>query len=316
MSSLAMPFLHMRAALVEQEQRVARDLWDAERFRLPHQEETVTETLFLGLARDRRMRGLRTVAYSKREEGRNGADWLWIFRGHTGGVFAVLVQAKRLKGERGGIYAVNQLAAEGERNRSGNPRLQQRSVLLRAAAVRGVPALYAFYNDAGSASMLHEPCPWRHIFGPLGGITLQSAQNVEDAVNAHRIRSEGASALSVSPDARAMSCALLCRGHVAFDAGDDQPLNELVADSVALGGLFPQADLWRDEAEVSDMSFDYPVRALAAALDAFSSGADDIDARHGRLPDDEVVPFIDGGLAEWNVDGVAMLTATGNGNPR
>jgi hypothetical protein len=68
---------------------------DAARMGLFMNEETITETILLRLARSHRHHGLRIEVYNKPKERRLGADWAWCFM-HDSRAVAMRVQAKRL----------------------------------------------------------------------------------------------------------------------------------------------------------------------------------------------------------------------------
>jgi hypothetical protein len=68
---------------------------DAARLGLFMNEETITESNLLFLARGHKRHGLNIKVYSKQEERRVGADWAWCFM-HGGRAVAMRVQAKRL----------------------------------------------------------------------------------------------------------------------------------------------------------------------------------------------------------------------------
>ncbi len=201
-----------------QEQMAGGDIAAARGVPTPYQEETVTERLLLGLARDTRAGAVTTTAYSKPFEGRVGADWLWSFRGAGGGITGLLVQAKILT-DPGHHYGVGQAASGGARKRAKNPKLTQAEVLLTHARGLGLPAAYAFYNDARFASGFTQPCPWQKALGSLGGISLVGGHLVGALVSATKATHVPAGAFT--PDAWPLSCALLCRDHVAPGESDD-----------------------------------------------------------------------------------------------
>lgn len=75
--------------------RVWRDMADAARLGLFMNEETITESILLFLARGHKHHGLNIKVYTKQEERRVGADWAWCFM-NGGRAVAMRVQAKRL----------------------------------------------------------------------------------------------------------------------------------------------------------------------------------------------------------------------------
>lgn len=206
----------LRRSIAARESATARDLTDARGFGLPYQEETVTEQLLLALARDPvARRVLQARAFTKAEESRVGADWLWDISGRGGGRFFLRVQAKVLTSK--GEYGVGQSAAKTMRaaeatrlrRRLARIKLTQRRVLIRSSAADKVPAVYAFYNDvAGQAHS--RTCWWEPVLGPLGGITLASARDVDAIARRHGAHRQYLPAKLFANRASPLSCALLC----------------------------------------------------------------------------------------------------------
>lgn len=75
---------------------VGRDMEDAFRLNMPRNEETITESLLLNLARNNSRHELQITSFNRTEEGVNGADWEFWFSNASGYGIAVRVQAKRL----------------------------------------------------------------------------------------------------------------------------------------------------------------------------------------------------------------------------
>jgi hypothetical protein len=75
--------------------RIWQDTAKAISFGLSQNEETITETMLLNLAKQCEGTGLCAIPYSKATEKVNGADWEWWFTSNGEGV-AFRVQAKRL----------------------------------------------------------------------------------------------------------------------------------------------------------------------------------------------------------------------------
>lgn len=120
---------------------------DAFRHGLSLQEETLTETLLLKLARDFRPLGLEVLMFNKGEEGENGADWEWFFDGPECSV-GFRVQAKVLKRSE---------SSPGKYAQLGKPS-GQTQMLIDEAKKSGLNPIYIFYNH-----------PWvkdHTLFGP------------------------------------------------------------------------------------------------------------------------------------------------------
>jgi hypothetical protein len=115
---------------VEEHVRGAREIG------ITWQEETVSELVWVNTRVDGR-RPVRVANFTKFEESKVGADWLWWFVEGSGECYGMLVQAKRLKDERG------QPALDLRYTRKGAP--DQMTTLFQAARDLYVPAVYALY---------------------------------------------------------------------------------------------------------------------------------------------------------------------------
>jgi hypothetical protein len=136
---------------------------------LPLGEESITEPLLIRLKQT--VRGLAIRALTKSEEAREGADWeFWIEGDHQW--FAFLVQAKKAKRSNkapGATYDIGYL--------SGKKKIPQVHLLAETSAARGMPAVYAFYNDPALFVdyYLRSSCRKSGVPAGLEGISAMSA---------------------------------------------------------------------------------------------------------------------------------------------
>jgi hypothetical protein len=128
------------AALTTARIAVERHVRRADQIGITWQEETVSELIWVNTEVDGRI-PIQVADFNKREEGGVGADWLWWFVDTTGECFGLLVQAKRLKQEKG----VPGLAL---RYQSKGAALDQMTKLFRAAGTLQLPSAYALYFGA------------------------------------------------------------------------------------------------------------------------------------------------------------------------
>lgn len=130
---------------------LAGQIWhdqdDAFHHGLTLQEETLTETLLLKMAKDFSPLGLEVLMFNKGQEGKNGADWEWFFDGPECSV-GFRVQAKVLKRGEGSPGKYAQL---------GKPAGQTQK-LIDDAKKYGLNPIYIFYN--------HQWVRDHHLFGP------------------------------------------------------------------------------------------------------------------------------------------------------
>ncbi|MDF0594618.1 DUF6615 family protein [Psychromarinibacter halotolerans] len=130
---------------------LAGQIWhdqdDAFHHGLTLQEETLTETLLLKMARDFSPLGLEVLMFNKGQEGENGADWEWFFDGPECSV-GFRIQAKVLKRGEGSPGKYAQL---------GKPAGQTQK-LIDDAKKYGLNPIYIFYN--------HRWVQNHHLFGP------------------------------------------------------------------------------------------------------------------------------------------------------
>ena len=82
----------LREALVRARRAVLGHMREAQAVGLTWKEETITD-LYLGRVQPE----VKVRAFTRIEEGRPGADWLWWFVDPDGTCFGMLNQAKRLK---------------------------------------------------------------------------------------------------------------------------------------------------------------------------------------------------------------------------
>lgn len=170
--------------------QVWHDMSEAEGFGLPRNEETTTETLLLSLARKHMGRGLDIKAYTKAEEGRNGADWAFWFADGRGKGIGVRIQAKRLFADVGLYKSLfHQSDSQKEASKASmQPTPNQCETLLNHPD-RLVP-LYVFYNSdslkLSTALSAHVPLAWWQLCGfpfpsPDWGISAASALAIKNA---------------------------------------------------------------------------------------------------------------------------------------
>lgn len=127
--------------------RIWHDQDDAFHHGLTLQEETLTETLLLKMAKDFSPLGLEVLMFNKGQEGKNGADWEWFFDGPECSV-GFRIQAKVLMRGEGSPGKYAQL---------GKPAGQTQK-LIDEAKKSGLNPIYIFYN--------HRWVQDHHLFGP------------------------------------------------------------------------------------------------------------------------------------------------------
>lgn len=88
-------------SFAEESREVWTDMSDALRLGITRQEETITESLLLSLARKHNGRGVEIQTFTRPEEGTNGADWAFWFSSDSGFGIELRVQAKRLFSDSG-----------------------------------------------------------------------------------------------------------------------------------------------------------------------------------------------------------------------
>jgi hypothetical protein len=171
---------------------LARDVWEkigeAKRLKLAFQEETITETLLLQLAKS--FPGhIAVLPFSKTQEGRNGADWAWCVESADRSTsLTALVQAKRLNARETRYSGLGQRIGR----KVGHNDLQIDRLIATAANYR-IPPVYAFYNGLTDRSRIDRRCPSLVDPDPdaqieAWGISIASAHNVR--ANLHDTRFE------------------------------------------------------------------------------------------------------------------------------
>ncbi|UWR15598.1 DUF6615 family protein [Sulfitobacter sp. M368] len=170
--------------------QVWHDMSEAEGFNLPRNEETTTEELLLSLARKHKGRGLEIKAYTKKEEGKNGADWaFWFANGAWNGIGA-RIQAKRLFADDGAYSSLyHQSKKQKEASKaSGKLTPNQCETLLNYKD--GLVPMYLFYNsdqlELNSALSFHTHLAWWKLcgfpyFSTDWGISAASALAIKHA---------------------------------------------------------------------------------------------------------------------------------------
>lgn len=154
-------------ALAEMAQETSGRLAAAQMSNLPLSEESITEPMLINLKQT--VPGLEIRALTKAAESREGADWeFWIEGDHQW--FAFLVQAKKSKRSnkaQGATYDLGYL--------SGKETTPQVYLLARTSAARGMPGVYAFYNDPMLfVDYLRSSCRKSGIPAGLEGISTMS----------------------------------------------------------------------------------------------------------------------------------------------
>ncbi len=146
-------------------------------------EESVTETILMDLA-ELYPGSLTILPFSKPEEGKNGADWAWLFRDMAGTHnLPMLVQAKALDFQDFQYPEIKRTIGK----RLPLPRQIDR--LIETAEAWGWPAIYAFYNHLGDVSRIPDVCrslPAADVFGAVPdcwGISIADAHMVRQALN-------------------------------------------------------------------------------------------------------------------------------------
>ena len=163
---------------------VNRDLEDAFRLNMPRNEETITESLLLNLARNNPRHELQITSFNRQAEGINGADWEFWFSNASGYGIAVRVQAKRLFPS--GKYESLFHQSKTQKDKSTN----QCNELIHNAGT-SIP-IYVFYNSVSAFANLNYV--QTHIHWGLSrllalahwqlsdwGITMCSAYSVQSA---------------------------------------------------------------------------------------------------------------------------------------
>lgn len=124
----------------------------AKKSRLSFSEETITETILLDL-KTQYPGNVKVIAYSKPQEAKTGADWIWSFVSADRSKSAtMLVQAKRLQDA--------ELKYSGIKRKIGKrvPPVRQIDQLLDTARRLGIPAVYAFYNHVSNTIRVPQKC--------------------------------------------------------------------------------------------------------------------------------------------------------------
>lgn len=103
----------------------------AESLELTWHEETITDLVLAEVPPH-----VTVAPFTRREEARVGADWLWWWLDDVDEAFGMLVQAKRLKKGSSGHWKFGFSASDGEQQRR----------LVRAADYLHVPSVYALYT--------------------------------------------------------------------------------------------------------------------------------------------------------------------------
>lgn len=155
---------------------VQRDMDDALSLGIARNEDTITESLLLNLARNHPSHELNIKSFTRSAEGINGADWeFWISNGNGLGI-ALRVQAKRLfpSGKYESLFHQSKTQVRKSTN-------QCRELIKNAGS--SIP-IYVFYNSLFNFRL---PLSWTYQF--LGchsifdwGISMCGAYTVEDAI--------------------------------------------------------------------------------------------------------------------------------------
>lgn len=123
--------------------RVAAELTIADAIRdgQTWKEETVTDNLLRAVRPY-----VKYTTFTRKEESRTGADWMWWWVDRSGEAFGMMIQAKRPHGRKGReTYDVG--AKDG----------QQLSALLRTASDFGLAPLYSFYAEPEVSGLDGDP---------------------------------------------------------------------------------------------------------------------------------------------------------------
>lgn len=120
------------------------DLCDSQRLKINISEESITDMLLLEMLR--RTNRITSKKFTKNEENKSGADWLWWFISGNRG-FPILIQAKRL-------YPCGRYTALKYKKGSKH---DQTNTLLRTARNDGFLPLFCFYNYWSSKTPLQNP---------------------------------------------------------------------------------------------------------------------------------------------------------------
>jgi hypothetical protein len=203
--------------------RVWHNMADAAQHRLFLNEETITESILLFLARRHRSSQLAIKVYTKQEEKKSGADWAWCFM-DGGQSVAMRIQAKRLYGDA--------------KYQALNPSGQQINQLISTAD--GHHPFYVFYNDAlqgeifrYSSSSSHFNCG--SFRGPSHwGCMIARAQDVQQ-INSNTI----AKLLPVSMPWHCLLCPILASSRNGVGR---LTLPDIVAANLNVGSRYFGAD--------------------------------------------------------------------------
>lgn len=154
-------------ALAEMAQETSGRLAAAQLSNLPLSEESITEPMLINLKQT--VPGLEIRALTKAAESKEGADWeFWIQGDHQW--FAFLVQAKKSKRSNRAQGATYDLGY-----RSGKGKTPQVHLLALTSAARGMPGVYAFYNDPMLfVGYLRSSCRESGVPAGLEGISTMS----------------------------------------------------------------------------------------------------------------------------------------------
>lgn len=299
----------MRRAVAAEELLVSERIDDAAKSGLKMQEETLTEMLHLGLARNLSTRRvIRARIFNRGEEGENGADWLWVFRGVDGNTVRLFVQAKRW--DHKGGYSLGQLSAPS----SPSVLLTQRDVLVAAGLKSGTRTAFAFYNPGGLIPVLYKKtCRWDSKLQGLGGVGLADAKSVHlrlltlSAPMGGKVGKKRSTEVS-QHFAWPLSCALFCWQHPQR-VSSSETIASVVSDSLTASGIAEpvalSATYQRQIESLVQQLFDLPEN------DGVSDDSDSNDISGDSLDSDDRVSILLDQFEPLRLAGAMVVTESG-----
>ena len=199
----------LAVALAERADWVGRRMADGRKLGVPQSEEGLTESLLLDLRMSFPQLRIRPVG-SRNREAQEGHDWEWWIQGPTQW-FGARVQAKVQHGAAGAESYL--LGYRVGRKKEGTLQPRQVDLVLAAASVRGLPAVYALYNPRDGGVSADPGCPAQTPSG-ANGVTFVAGETVRMLVD-QQAQANGTLGLevplaSVAAHALPWSCLAAC----------------------------------------------------------------------------------------------------------
>lgn len=207
-------------------------------------EESVTETILMDLA-ETFPGPLRILQFSKAEEGKNGADWAWLFQSADGSQnLPMLVQAKALDQKDLAYPEIKRVIGKLK------PPIRQIDRLITTAKSWKWPAIYAFYNHLDDTTRIPDVCkslPASSTFGLIAeswGVSIADAEAVRNLLNDQSFDSH-------RHHSRPLHCLLCSGGKGVRPAGGSPELaRRFIADLRAGPDGVEAASSWRSDPDL------------------------------------------------------------------